>query len=72
MKKSHRTRPGNQPKDAGASREVSRLLSGLESQKAELGPIADELLKLLRLGPRAAEGDEASPRSESVLTPSHG
>ncbi|GEM_PF-2201708 len=36
-----------QPRAGAISGEVTRLLAGLERQKAELGPIAEELLELL-------------------------
>ena len=55
--------PGDQP----PSGDVTQLLSGLESQKAELGPIADELLALLH-----ELGVSESPPEGEVFSPSRG
>lgn len=50
-----------------SSRELARLLIGLERQKEELGPIADELIALLhRLGV------EGPPRQSDFVNPSSG
>ena len=59
----HRARPG-EPHSSG---EVAQLLDGLERQKEELGPIAEELLELFhRLGVTE------SPPSGADLNPSSG
>ena len=47
--------------------ELAHLLAGLERQKEELGPIADELIGLLhRLGV------EVPPRADASVKPSSG
>lgn len=59
------------------SGELARLLVGLERQKAELGPIADELIDLLsQLGgqapPREYADADAVALEEMQLNPSSG
>lgn len=63
MNTPHRTRPGT----SDSSGEVAQLLQGLEKQKEELGPIAQELLKLLNhLGVNVTPPDnpEIKPSNE--------
>lgn len=63
MNSPHRARPG----ENHSSGEVAQLLLGLERQKEELGPIADELLDLFhRLGVAK------SPPDDEELNPSSG
>jgi hypothetical protein len=50
------------------SGEISQLLAGLEQQKEELGPIADELLALFH-----GMGVNSAPETRNVdLNPSNG
>lgn len=71
MKNPHRARPDESNSSGVVARdrslEVSQLLLGLERQKEELGPIAEELLEILhRLG--ASE----SPPDSVDFNPSSG
>lgn len=64
----HRARPGELCTSGDVARfDVSQLLAGLERQREELGPIADELLELLHL-----MGVNESPPSEVDINPSNG
>ncbi len=71
MNNPHRARPGESVSSGVVAREfsqeISQLLSGLERQKEELGPIAVELLDLLhRLGVNE------SPPEKADINPSSG
>lgn len=71
MKNPHRARPGESDSSGMVARdlslEVSQLLLGLERQKEELGPIAEELLEIFhRLGV------SESPPDSVDLNPSNG
>jgi hypothetical protein len=63
MNSPHRARPD----EFYSSGEVAQLLQGLERQKEELGPIAEELLELLH-----RMGVNEPPPETPDLTPSNG
>lgn len=63
MNSPQRARPG----EGHSPGEVAQLLLGLERQKEELGPIADELLELLH-----RMGVSESPPEKADFTPSSG
>jgi hypothetical protein len=64
----HRARPDVSNASGDVARfDVSQLLAGLERQREELGPIADELLELLHL-----MGVSESPPGEVDINPSNG
>ncbi|MEW5769746.1 MAG: hypothetical protein AB1831_05210 [Pseudomonadota bacterium] len=60
------THHGIRPGESHAPGEVAQLLSGLERQKEELGPIAEELLQLLH-----EMGVSESPPRIQKLNPSN-
>lgn len=55
------------PREIALPGELAQLLAGLERQKEELGPIAEELLELLR-----QMGVNDSPRENTGFNPSNG
>lgn len=64
----HRARPGELCASGDVARfDVSQLLAGLERQREELGPIADELLELLHL-----MGVSESPPGNADISSSNG
>jgi hypothetical protein len=63
MNSPHRARPD----ESHSSGEVAQLLLGLERQREELGPIAEELLELLH-----RMGVKESPPENADINPSSG
>ena len=55
------------PREVALPVELAHLLAGLERQKEELGPIAEELLELLH-----RMGVNESPPENTELNPSNG
>ncbi len=64
MNTPHQVPPFNMIRGQAPGSELAHLLAGLERQKEELGPIADELIGLLhRLGV------DLPPRGDKFLNP---
>ena len=67
MNHPHRAQPDVSNASGVVAQEISQLLQGLERQKEELGPIADELLDLFH-----SLGVTESPPEGVDINPSHG